>query len=371
MRAIAALAVLAVVTGCGGATARPALQHELDRLVATHVAPGATAYVAGPNGSWGGASGYANVAERESMRVDARLRLESVSKLWTAVVLVKLADEKKLRLDDTLGRWWPSLFTGAKRQITIRELLNHTSGLVDNNDLVQDSESWFRKTHDTRLRVQLLALAKKLRANPAYVYDDRIEIRWAADLPLLFEPRMNWHYSNIGYKIAGHIAEKASGEPLAALYRRIIIDPLHLKSAAYDPAGPISGEHPVGYMLNGARPVAASDYGEGALGAEGGIVSNAEDEAAFLRAVVQGKLVPTSDLLQTTSVNTTYALGIGTTDAPCSGLTWSHNGGGPAWSSSVAVTADGKRVAVILLNGRNSAHEADASEAALRLLCAA
>jgi CubicO group peptidase (beta-lactamase class C family) len=214
-----------------------------------------------------------------------------------------------------------------------------------------------------------VALAKRLQANPSYVYDDLIEIRWAAELPLYFDPGTNYHYSNIGYKIAGRIAEKASDESLDTLYHRVIIDPLHLGSAAYDPTGPIGGSHPLGYAMTATKAVEATNLGEGALGAEGGIVSDAKDEATFLRAAVRGELVPTADLLRASSVNSTYALGIGMTATRCSYPTWSHNGGGPAWASAVAVSEDGKRVAVILLNGRRDGADADYAAAVLRLLC--
>lgn len=371
MRIVAALAVLLAATACGGAAAHPELQRQLDALVRAHVAPGVTAYVSGPHLTWSGAAGYADVAAKEPMQPAARLRLESVSKLWTAVVVVKLAEEKKLSLDDTLGKWWPSLFKGAKARITIRELLNHTSGLVDNNDLSQNAEYWLGQTHDPWLRVQLLALAAQLTANPSYVYDETLEIRWAADLPLLFKPGTSWHYSNIGYKVAGRIAEKASGETLAALYRRIIIDPLHLQSAAYDPHGPIAGEHALGYAMRNGKAVEATNIGQGALGAEGGIVSDARDEATFLRAVMEGKLVPTTDLLQTSPASGTYALGVGAVTPPCAVATWSHNGAGAGWSSTVAVSADGQRVAVLLLNGGNPPQQPTYAAAVLSLLCRA
>lgn len=104
-----------------------------------------------------------------------------MTKFWTAVVVVKLAQEKKLSLGDTLGTWWPSLFKGDKARITIRQLLNHSS------------------------------LMGRLERNPSVRFDDLLEIRAAAALPLLAPPGRNWHYSNIGYMTAGHIAEEASG----------------------------------------------------------------------------------------------------------------------------------------------------------------
>ena len=371
MRWLPLLGAVLLLTACAGErSSRPDLQQTLDRLVAAHVAPGATAYVDGPQGEWRGAAGYANLAAGHPMAPDDRLRLESVSKLWTAVVVAKLAGERKLKLDDTLGTWWPGLFKGPKARITLRQLLNHTSGLVDNNDLVQASDTWLAMTHDPALRADLLATSARLRKNPSASFDDTLEIRWAAALPLLFQPGTNWHYSNIGYKIAGHVAEKASGESLDELYRRIIIDPLHLRSAVYAPDGPIPGDHPVGYAMDGAKATDASNVGAGALGAEGGVVVDAKDEATFLRAAVRGDLVPTRDLLQTSAANQRYALGIGLADTPCKGVVYSHNGGGAAWTSSVVVSQDGTQVAVLLLNGRgNDATDAAYPQAAIDLFC--
>lgn len=376
MRIVAVALVALAAAACGGSAARPDLRRTVDALVTgPHpAAPGATAYVAGPKGAWWYAAGYANVATREKLRPDARLRLESVSKLWTATVIVKLASEGKLRLDDTVERRLPGLLPFGDR-ITIRELLDHTSGLLDNNDISQNPQQWFSRVRDPSLRAQVLKVAAALARNPAQRYDDLLEIRFAGAVGLLTKPGTNYHYSNIGYKVLGRIAERVGGAPLATLYRRIIIDPLHLTSAAYDPSGPITGKHPVGYVVErNNRFVEASNVGAGALGAEGGIVSDAKDEATFLVALVGGKLVPQPYLRQMfigSAVNPAYALGTGVV-ATCAGpVTYTHNGGGAAWASSVAVSRDGSRVAVILLNGRRQVDEPGYAAAVLSLLCAA
>jgi D-alanyl-D-alanine carboxypeptidase len=91
--------------------ARPKLQRVLVQLTSGSVpiAPGATAYVAGPHGSWLGAAGVADVASGQRMPVDARMRLESVSKIWTAVLVLQLAEQGRLGLDDSVERWLPGL----------------------------------------------------------------------------------------------------------------------------------------------------------------------------------------------------------------------------------------------------------------------
>jgi D-alanyl-D-alanine carboxypeptidase len=309
------------------------------------------------------------------MEPDARLRLESVSKLWTATVIAKLATEHKLGLDDTVERWLPGLFPYGAR-ITIRELLNHTSGMVDNNDFDQNPRAWLAKVEDPRLRAELIATGRKVEADHAYIYPTMLLIRWAAALPLQFEPATSYHYSNIGYETAGLIAERAGGEPLAELYRRIIIDPLDLTSAAYAPHGPIPGAHPVAYMLRGGKTIPATRWFAGGLAAEGGIVVNARDEARFLVALVRGKIVPATmvaQIMKGSGPDPGYGLGT-VVETTCAGKTLTHNGGGAAWTASVAVSADGSRVAVLLFNGRASPEpqsNATFEKALYKLFCAA
>jgi D-alanyl-D-alanine carboxypeptidase len=379
MRTIAVLALVAILAGCGGNGARktrPDVQRTLDSLVTgpKRIAPGLTAFVAGPRGTWLGSAGWANVTKQVRMEPDARLRLESVSKLWTATVIAKLATEHKLGLDDTVDHWLPGLFPYGKL-ITIRELLNHTSGMVDNNDFDQNPRYWLGKIHDPALRAELLATAAEIEKDHAHVYPTMLLIRAAAAIPLQFEPGTSYHYSNIAYETAGVIAERAGRAPLSELYRRIIIDPLDLTSAAYAPHGTIPGPHPVGYMLRGGKAIAATRWFAGGLAAEGGIVVNAQDEARFLVALVQGKIVPPTMLAQmTTGSGPAPSYGLGTVvERTCAGKTLTHNGGGAAWAATAAVSLDGSRVAVLLFNGRPSPEASNERyvRARSRLFCSA
>ena len=378
MRALAVLGLVMLLAGCAGAAGReprPDFQRTLDALVTgpQRFAPGVTAYVSGPRGTWTGSAGWADVTKQVRIEPDARLRLESVSKLWTATVVAKLATEHKLGLDDTVERWLPGLFPYG-RLITIRELLNHTSGMIDNNDFGRRPRYWLSQIQDPELRAELLATGAKLQEDRAYIYPTMLLIRWAAALPLLFDPATSYHYSNIGYETAGVIAERAGHATLADLYRRIITEPLGLKSAAYAPHGPIAGPHPIGYLVSrGGKTVAATRWDAGALAAEGGIVVNARDEARFLLGLVRGKVVPQTMLTQIitgSGPEPTYGLGTGV-EQTCGGKTLSHNGGGAAWSSSVAVSLDGSRVAVLLLNGHRSDERGDYAAALFKLFCAA
>ena len=92
-------------------SASPGPQQILNALVSgkRRIAPGATAYVSGPDGTWVGAAGIANVRTGERMRPDARMRIQTNSKTWLLAVALQLAQEGKLSLGDTVSHWLPGL----------------------------------------------------------------------------------------------------------------------------------------------------------------------------------------------------------------------------------------------------------------------
>ena len=355
---------------------RPRLQRILDGVVAgpSQLAPGVTAYVSGPHGSWSGAAGVADTSTCARMPVDARVRLESVSKIYTATLILQLAQEGKLRVTDTVARWLPGLLPYGKR-ITIRELLTMSSGLIDNNDFTNASDgakrSYLLHVKDVKLRKRLLATAALVDKNPAAIVPATLWIRWAAWQPLLFPPGTLSHYSNIGYDILGLIAAGAGGKPLPTLYREQIFEPLGLHATSYDPQGPISGPHAGGYGIapNGAQ-VDTTEWHWG-VGADGGIVSDAKDTATFLAALMHGKLLDRSHVTAMEGDD----LWRGGEPSGCSGQAYGWSGGGSGYKTEVWVD-DGGRVAVLLLNARHwdtaqPAADLAAHDTLARLYCGA
>jgi D-alanyl-D-alanine carboxypeptidase len=188
----------------------------------------------------------------------------------------------------------------------------------------------------------------------------------------LFTPGSGFHYSNIGYDVLGLIASRAGGKPLADLYRERIFEPLGLDTTAYDPQGPIQGPHARGYAIepDGTR-FDASDWHAG-VGAEGGIVSNAEETARFLLALLQGKLV---DVRRVEAMKGD-SLWFGGASTGCAGQAYGWSGGGNGYKTDVWVDGNGTRVAVLLLNARHwdtaqPVADATAHDAMARLFCRA
>lgn len=370
--ALAAGAALVVYRHSSGSAApeRPGLQRALDALVTGRhkAAFGATAYVSGPHGTWLGAAGVADRETRAAMEADARVRLESVSKIYTATLIEQLAQAGRLDLRDTIARWLPGVLPYGDR-ITLRQLMTMTSGLVDNNDFLNQPEKYLAYVKDAKLRAQLLALGKQLETHPATKVSFTWWVKWAAWVPLLFAPGTQDHYSNIGYDLLGMVATRAAGEPLGRLYRERIFDPLHLDATAYDPQGPIHGAHARGYtILPDGSALDQTDVHPG-ISAEGGIVADAQDTATFLRALMGGKLVDRQhvDAMQLEDV------WLGGWDSGCAGMAYGWSGGGNGYKTDVWVNGDGTRVAVLLLNARLRTPNGDdvTRRAVQRLYCAA
>ena len=328
---------------------RPELQHVLDGLVAgpERIAPGATAYVSGPHGTWSGSAGVSNLSSGEPMAATERMRLESVSKIYTATVVLLLARAGALRLDDTVERWLPGALPYGD-EITIRQLLTMRSGLIDTNDLGARPAYHLARVGDPRLRAHLRSIGRRLAADPTSEVSPVWWVRWAAWEPLLFEPGSNAHYSNIGYELLGLIAARAGGAPLVELYRQRIFAPLGLRETAYDPQGRIRARHAHGYMLRADTAPVDATNDHAAIGAGGGIVSNAEETATFLRSLMQGKLLGRSEVDAMRGQN----LWLGGERTGCAGPAYGWSGGGNGYKTNVWVSGDGSRVAVLLLNAR-------------------
>jgi CubicO group peptidase (beta-lactamase class C family) len=154
--------------------------------------------------SFSEAFGLRDMARRLPVRSDTLFEIGSITKQFTAASILQLQEAGKLKLDDNVSNYLPD--APHAREVTIRELLAHTSGLHDYLDTPQ---------------------ADQLSSKPIS-YDELIAR--IAPLPLDFTPGSRWAYSNTGYQILGRIIEKVSGETYMGYVRRQILDPLHMRN---------------------------------------------------------------------------------------------------------------------------------------------
>lgn len=280
-------------------------------------------------------------------RVDARYRIASISKQFTAAALLLLEDQGKLSLDNTVDRYLPGISGGDR--ITLRQLLAHTSGLRD---------YWPQD-------YSFAAMAKP--TTPQGIVD-----RWAKQ-PLDFEPGTQWQYSNTGYVIAGMIAEKVSGEPLLAFLGRHIFKPLGMNPVDQDKA--VGKDFPVGYRRNALGPVRVeTDAAPGWLYAAGGLAMSASDLARWDIARMNRALLPADDwAAQETPVkladgsSTGYGLGVSVGEKNGRAFV-EHSGEAVGFLSQNIVYPKEKDAVVVLVNawfGRAHSQIADGIAALL------
>jgi D-alanyl-D-alanine carboxypeptidase len=329
------------------ATAAPApqrldpgqLQRLLDQVVAAG-APGVAAWVRDERVVLQAASGVADLRTGRPMRSDLHYRAASLTKSLVATVVLQLVAEGRLSLQDTVQRWLPGILPYGD-QVTIRQLLNHTSGVPDYvaEPLLTLYGSWqgrFRRWTPQEL------------------------VGLVADQPPLFPPGTAWSYSNPGYVLLGLIVEAATGNTLGQELRRRILRPLGLRDTFFPVNAPgLPSPKSRGYSLPlGAEEGRLLDftvYNPSPFWAAGALVSTLEDLARFFRALLGGRLLPPRLLVaMTTPVPTGkpgigYGLGLQVIDTPAGRLI-GHDGEIPGYNNIVLSTRDGRRQFGLMMN---------------------
>jgi len=232
------------------------------------------------------AYGLAQLQPRVPAQAEMRYAIGSVSKQFTVSALLLLQEQGKLSLDDPVSRFLPGLNRGS--DITIRQLLSHTSGYSD----------YYPQDY---LPASMLAP----------VTPEQIVRGWAAR-PLDFEPGTRWQYSNTNYVLAGMVAEKVSGMPLSQYLQERIFAPLQMTSASTQPPEPLAT-----YRYAGGPLRAMQREGQGWLFATGDLSMNVHDllrwDASFMAHRVlkdSSHQLMEREVVTNDGVGTGYALGL-------------------------------------------------------------
>ena len=342
MLAATAAVSLAAGAGAGGAAstkanATPGLGESLSQLVAAG-APGATLLVRRGDRTTLLARGFAETASKKRMRPGDSFRIGSLTKTYVATVLLQLAEEGRLSLDDPVTRFLPGLVPGGDK-ITIRQLLNQTSGLFD-----------YEK--DPRV------LAPYLAGNLAYRWAPRKLVRIAVSHRPLFTPGTRWSYSNTNYILAGLIVEAATGATLGQVLDRRLFRPLRLRHTAFQTSPRMAVPDAHGYYVFDKPPAADITGLSPYPWAAGALVANAADVASFYRALLSGRLLNPGSLraLKTTvaegkgaEMDARYGLGIERLVTPC-GIAWGHSGNMPGYNVYALSSTNGDKQVVLSIN---------------------
>lgn len=246
--------------------------------------PGALMYVSSPElGTWAGAAGLADIVAGSSTQPDDRFRAGSILKPFVAVVILQLVEEGLLALDDPITTVLPESVTDKfadSDQITVRMLLNHTSGIAD----------WLTE-----------AANADIFANPAKVWDAEEFLDLAAAQEPYAAPGEGHAYSNTNYNLLGLVIEKSTGRSWREEVRRRIVQPLGLEDTYLPEPGDhsITGSHVRGYQPFEGQMVDLTEIDPSMAGAAGGgaLVTTASDLAQFLNAVLAGEFFQKSESL--------------------------------------------------------------------------
>jgi D-alanyl-D-alanine carboxypeptidase len=263
-----------------------------------------------------------------------RYSIGSNSKQFTATAILLLQEQGKLSLDDKVGKFIPDLTRA--NEVTIRELLSHTSGYQD----------YWPQDYVMPAMLQPTTARK--------ILDE-----WARK-PLDFEPGTKWQYSNTNYVIAGLIVEKASGQPLLQFLQQKIFSPLNMKNVADIDKAKLGDTDPTGYLRYALGPLRpAPKEGFGWLFAAGELAMSAEDLAKWDIGIIDQKLLkPASyqqfetEVLLKNGLGTNYGLGVDVS-SQFGHRSVSHTGEVSGFTSKNVVFPD-ERVAVVVLTNQDA-----------------
>jgi D-alanyl-D-alanine carboxypeptidase len=279
-------------------------------------------------------AGVADLATGRPISPDDHMRIASTAKAFSGAVALRLVDRGALSLDDTIGRRLPSL-PRQWRAVTLRQLLNHTSGLPD----------YTRSPEFLEI----------LTADPRHHFDSRRLLDYVAGDPLLFRPGSRYMYSNSDNIAVALMAEAATGKRYEQLLRGLVYRPLGLR----DTSLPQGYEMPEPYMhgYDVSPPDAPEDVSEvlsaSGVWASGGIVSTPADLTRFIRGYAGGALVSRATLREQRRWidGASEPAGPGKNKAGAAifryatrcGVVLGHTGNFPGYTQLIAATPDGRR----------------------------
>ncbi|MEV5531028.1 serine hydrolase domain-containing protein [Streptomyces prunicolor] len=326
------------------------LQRSVDAIQKT----GTVAVIAqstGPDGRRYAATGVSDTTTGRAARVTDKFRIASSTKAFVSTVMLQLVGEGRVSLDDTVEHWLPGVVDGNGNDgnaITVRQLLNHTSGLFNYTadfpeiSSVADFEA---DRYTTWTPQQLVGIA----------------MRHAPD----FAPGTQWEYSNTNYILAGMIIQKATGHNWQQEVTRRIIRPLGLRdTSAPDTSARIPGQHLHGYSDFGdsGPTIDVTSLNPTAAGSAGAMISTTGDLTRFFSALLGGKLLRPAQLAEMkTTVRAAsldpvwpgarYGLGLMEIPLSCGGVYYSHAGDLMGYTTRDGVSADGRRTVVLEATG--------------------
>ncbi|MFJ6982888.1 MULTISPECIES: serine hydrolase domain-containing protein [unclassified Streptomyces] len=339
-------ALAPAVASADAGTASGGAGHPGDRALERRIAefvrspggpPGITAVLREGRESRVVRAGVADVATGRPPTPEDHMRIASTAKAFSGAVALTLVDHGALRLDDTLRKRLPRL-PSAWGKVTLRQLLNHTSGLPDYTESQEFLDI--------------------LTADPRHRFDSRRLLDYVTDEPLRFRPGSRYQYSNSDNIAVALMAEAVTGTPYEQLLRELVYRPLKLRNTTLPQGYRMPEPYLHGYDVDPADPAAPpEDISEvlsaSGVWASGGIVSTPADMTRFVRGYAGGALYGANVVREQRRWvegasepagpgRNTAGLGIFRYATRC-GVVLGHTGNFPGYTQLIAATPDGSR----------------------------
>ncbi|MFJ4331689.1 serine hydrolase domain-containing protein [Streptomyces sp. NPDC088935] len=299
-----------------------------------------------PGGDWHGSAGVRDLASGRPAHPDARFRAGSITKVVTAATVLRLAAQNEIDLDAPVQGYLPDLFTPEFEQpISVRHLLNHTSGIKPGDGLGDDFAELYAHRYETLTPQQVAASA-------------------IAKGPEDFVPGTQQQYLNINYTILGLLIEKVTGRSYASEATRLVLRPAGLHHTYFPGTDPrIRGPHNRGYQAV-QRPdgttdlVDVTEWNQADRWAAGDMISTTADLERLLTKLFRGKIVPQPELEEmfTTPAGVpgaTMSAGLEYQEADGQ-VFWGKSGGRYGYSAFIGGTRDLSRTLVYSVNATDA-----------------
>ncbi len=325
-------------TGKSKAAQRRDLKATIQTLVDNGY-PGALAAKTDKDGNAVGATaGKGNLSTGEAPPLDGEVRIASNTKTFVAVLIMKMVEEGKVKLDEPIDAYLPGIVKGQGvdgKKITVRQLLQHTSGLPEFGDGQLD---YFAIRNDY--------------VSPRDVLDGVLS------RPAQFAPGAKFQYNNANYVILGLLAERVAKRPIAEQIEAKIVKPLGLKHTYMPGPGEkaIRGKHPHGYHTRDGKPGKLEDITEADPSwewAAGSMISTPSELNKFMQSVFDGSLLSQASIAEmkksvpAPEMGGEYGLGLIGHKSSC-GVVWGHSGNNPGYHSLSAVRSDGTAATIVV-----------------------
>jgi D-alanyl-D-alanine carboxypeptidase len=332
---------------------RPELQKAIEEIVESGFL-GVSLRVRDERGEWAGSAGVAELGGTAKPPVNGHARIGSNTKTFTATLVLQLVAEGKIELDTPAADYLPEF--GLDRRITVRMLLQHTSGLFNFTGEVYDDGTIVHG-----IPVPYGTTGKEWVDKRFHTHRPEELVRLALSKPARFEPGTGWSYSNTNYVLARLLIEKVTGRSLAEQMHERILGPLGLSGTVVPDASPeIPEPHAhIYYRYEEAgqqKTIDITRYSPSWVSTGGDMISTSQDLATFISALVGGRLLPVPLLAEMCTPHATglpnmdYGLGVFVQKTECGGTVITHNGGNVGSATLMYSTPDGSKTLTAVLN---------------------